>query len=52
MKIIGVSASARKNKSTHFLLEQSLNESRNTAEMLGKQKGGRFIFATIPFLTR
>ena len=36
MKIIGVSASARKNKSTHFLLEQCLNESRRTAETLGK----------------
>lgn len=36
MKIIGISASARKNKSTHFLLEQCLNESRATAETLGK----------------
>lgn len=36
MKIIGISASARKNESTHFLLEQCLNESRSTAETLGK----------------
>ncbi len=36
MKIIGVSASARKNKSTHFLLEQCLDESRRTSELLGK----------------
>ena len=36
MKIIGVSASARKNKSTHFLLEQCLDESKRTAETLGK----------------
>jgi multimeric flavodoxin WrbA len=36
MKIIGISASARKNKSTHFLLEQCLNEARRTAETLGK----------------
>ena len=37
MKIIGVSASARKNKSTHFLLDQCLNESRHTAELLGRR---------------
>jgi multimeric flavodoxin WrbA len=36
MKIIGVSASARKNESTHYLLEQCLNESKSTAERLGK----------------
>lgn len=36
MKIIGISASARKNKSTQFLLEQCLNESKATAETLGK----------------
>ena len=36
MKIIGVSASPRKNKSTHFLLEQSLDEIRVTAEASGK----------------
>lgn len=36
MKIIGISASARENKSTHFLLQQCLNESRRTAEALGK----------------
>ena len=36
MKIIGVSASARENKSTYFLLEQCLNKSRRTAETLGK----------------
>jgi len=35
MKIIGVSASPRKNKSTHFLLEQSLDEIRVTAEASG-----------------
>ncbi len=32
MKIIGISASARKNKSTHFLLEQCLNEVKYTTE--------------------
>ena len=36
MKIIGISASARKNKSTHFLLEQCLNEAKINAELLGK----------------
>ena len=36
MKIIGVSASARENKSTHFLLEQCLDEVKVTAEALGK----------------
>ena len=35
MKIIGVSASARKNKSTHFLLGQCLNELKSTAEASG-----------------
>ncbi len=35
MKIIGVSASPRKNKSTHFLLEQCLDEVRLTAEASG-----------------
>jgi multimeric flavodoxin WrbA len=35
MKIIGVSASPRKHKSTHFLLEQCLEEIRLTAESLG-----------------
>lgn len=35
MKIIGVSTSPRKNKSTHFLLEQSLDEIRVTAEASG-----------------
>lgn len=32
MKIIGVSASAREKKSTHFLLEQCLEEVKRTAE--------------------
>ncbi len=36
MKFIGVSASPRKNKSTHFLLEQCLNEIKVTAEAAGK----------------
>ena len=36
MKIIGVSASPRKNKSSHFLLEQCLNEIKVTAEASGK----------------
>lgn len=36
MKIIGISASARKNESTHYLLEQCLHESKSTAEGLGK----------------
>lgn len=36
MKIIGVAASARKNKSTYFLLEQCLNELQKTAETAGK----------------
>jgi len=36
MKIIGVSASARKNKSTHFLLEHCLAEAGRTAEVLGQ----------------
>ncbi len=36
MKIIGVSASPRKNKSTHFLLDQCLVEVKKTAESLGK----------------
>jgi len=36
MKIIGISASARKMKSTYFLLEQCLQESSRTAECLGK----------------
>jgi multimeric flavodoxin WrbA len=36
MKIIGVSASARKNKSTHFLLNECLNEFKRTSELLGK----------------
>ncbi len=36
MKIIGISASARKNKSTHFLLSQCLKESQRAAELLGK----------------
>ncbi len=35
MKIIGVSASPRRNKSTHFLLEQCLQEVKNTAESSG-----------------
>ncbi|PLX50797.1 MAG: flavodoxin family protein [Desulfobulbaceae bacterium] len=35
MKIIGVAASARKNKSTYFLLEQCLNELKKTAETAG-----------------
>ena len=37
MKIIGISASGRKNKSTHFMLEQCLDELRNTAELLGEK---------------
>jgi len=36
MKIIGVAASARKNKATKFLLEQCLKEARRTAEGAGK----------------
>ncbi len=36
MKIIGVSASPRKNKSTRFLLEQCLAEMKKTAETLAK----------------
>lgn len=36
MKIIGVSASARKKKSTHFLLEQCLNEISSTTDASGK----------------
>lgn len=36
MKIIGVSASPRKNKSTHFLLEQCLAEVKKTAQVLGQ----------------
>ncbi len=36
MKIIGISASARKNKSTHFLLDQCLNECKSTAELQGR----------------
>ena len=36
MKIIGVSASPRKNKSTRFLLEKCLLEVKQTAESLGK----------------
>lgn len=35
MKIIGISTSPRKNKSTHFLLEQCLNEVKFTAEAAG-----------------
>ena len=36
MKIIGVSASARENKSTHFLLEHCLDEAKRAAEAAGK----------------
>lgn len=36
MKIIGISASARKNKSTHFLLEQCLDEVKGSADGAGK----------------
>ncbi len=36
MKIIGVSASPRRNKSTRFLLEKCLGEISKTAESLGK----------------
>lgn len=36
MKIIGISASARKKQSTHFLLDQCLQEVSSTAERLGK----------------
>ena len=35
MKIIGVSARARENKSTHFLLEQCLDEVKRTFEVSG-----------------
>ncbi|MDH4322087.1 MAG: flavodoxin family protein [Desulfobulbaceae bacterium] len=35
MKIIGIAASARKNKSTRFVLEQCLKEARRTAEGAG-----------------
>ncbi len=35
MKIIGIAASARKNKSTYFLLEQCFEELKLTAEGLG-----------------
>jgi multimeric flavodoxin WrbA len=37
MKIIGVAASPRKNKSTHFFLEQCLDEVKRTAEASGKK---------------
>lgn len=37
MKIIGISSSARKGKSTHFLLEQCLQEVVAGAEALGKE---------------
>lgn len=36
MKIIGVAASARKNKSTKFLLEQCLEEAKRSAEDAGQ----------------
>ncbi len=36
MKILGVSASPRRNKSTHFLLEKCLEEAKQTAEAMGK----------------
>ena len=36
MKIIGVAASPRRHKSTHFLLEQCLEEAKKTAITLGK----------------
>ncbi len=36
MKIIGISASARTKKSTHFLLDQCLNECKSTAELQGR----------------
>lgn len=36
MKIIGISASARRNKSTHFLLEQCLNEAKRSSGVSGK----------------
>jgi multimeric flavodoxin WrbA len=36
MKIIGISASARKKQSTYFLLDQCLQEVSSTAETLGK----------------
>ncbi|MFH7319970.1 flavodoxin family protein [Desulfurivibrio sp. D14AmB] len=39
MKIVGVSASARKNKSTRFLLEQCLDELKESAAAQGKGKG-------------
>ncbi len=37
MKIIGISASARAKKSTHFLLDRCLNASRRAADELGKR---------------
>ncbi len=37
MKIIGIAASPRKNKSTLFLLNQCLNEARQTAEESGAE---------------
>ncbi|MFC1512869.1 flavodoxin family protein [Thermodesulfobacteriota bacterium] len=36
MKIIGVAASARKNKSSKFLLEQCLDQAKRTAESAGQ----------------
>lgn len=39
MKIIGVSASPRKNKSTGFLLEQCLDEATKTAQESGAELG-------------
>ncbi len=35
MKILGISASPRKDKSTYFLLQQCLEEVRNTSETIG-----------------
>lgn len=37
MKIIGISASPRKSKSTHFLLEQCLHEASQTAADMGRE---------------
>lgn len=37
MKILGISASPRKNQSTHFLLEQCFEEIQETSSLLNKQ---------------
>ncbi len=50
MKIIGISTSARKNKSSHFLMEKCLQEASRTAEKLGKSLDVELIdLATLKF---